>query len=173
VQAAADYRRSVSAAATVLTVDYARCFNRRGVASSCAPPERRCCPGSMTLACLCKWLEWCVFDFQNSTAIQCTGGKWSYRKPRDRHRTSIGVERCAGRRVAALWLKLFPCWAGAALRKPSTVLCFSGDEGFKRFHRRLRILVCLPLTPETETSCGAGCGLPQACVINVARGAQW
>ncbi len=108
------------------------------------------------------------------------GGKWSYRKPRGRADFPIGVMGLGvlGERVA-LALKQFDFpvlgWSRSA-KTIDGVQCFSGDEGFKKFLSSTRILVCLlPLTPETENIMrreNLTQLIPQAYVINVARGAH-
>lgn len=108
------------------------------------------------------------------------GGKWSYRKPRDRADFPIGVMGLGvlGKRVA-LALKQFDFpvmgWSRSA-KSIGGVQCFSGDEGFKSFLAASRILVCLlPLTPETENILrleNLMQLIPPAYVINVARGAH-
>ncbi len=108
------------------------------------------------------------------------GGKWSYRKPRDRSDFPIGVMGLGvlGKRVA-LALKQFDFPVLGWSRSAKTIdgmLCFSGDEGFDKFLASTRILVCLlPLTLETENILrreNLTQLIPQAYVINVARGAH-
>lgn len=109
-----------------------------------------------------------------------SGGKWSYRKPRNRADFPIGVMGLGvlGERVA-LALKQFEFPVQGWSRSAKTidgVQCFSGDDGFKKFLARTRILVCLlPLTLETENIMrreNLTQLMPQAYVINVARGAH-
>lgn len=107
-------------------------------------------------------------------------GKWSYRKPRGRADFPIGVMGLGvlGERVA-LALKQFEFsvlgWSRSA-KTIDGVQCFSGDERFESFLASTRILVCLlPLTPETENIMRREHLtqlMPQAYVINVARGAH-
>ena len=109
-----------------------------------------------------------------------SGCKWSYRKPRGRADFPIGVMGLGvlGERVA-LALKQFDFpvlgWSRSA-KTIDGVQCFSGDEGFDKFLASTRILVCLlPLTPETENIMrreNLTQLIPQAYVINVARGAH-
>ena len=108
------------------------------------------------------------------------GGKWSYRKPRDRRDFPVGVMGLGvlGQRVA-LALKLFDFpvlgWSRSA-KVIDGVQCFSGDDGFIDFLAATRVLVCLlPLTPATENIlCLKNLSrlLPGAYIINVARGAH-
>ena len=113
-------------------------------------------------------------------AADVAGGRWSYRKPRDRADFPIGVMGLGvlGERVAlALKQFEFPVlgWSRSA-KAIKGVQCFSGDDGFQRFLASTRILVCLlPLTPETENiMCRANLTqlMPDAYIINVARGAH-
>jgi glyoxylate/hydroxypyruvate reductase A len=106
------------------------------------------------------------------------GGKWSYRKPRQRQDFPVGVMGLGalGERVSrALTQFDFPVlgWSRSA-RPVGGVKCFSGEAGFNDFLAATRILVCLlPLTPQTENIINKDTLarlLPGAYVINVARG---
>ena len=105
-------------------------------------------------------------------------GRWAPRKPTDREDYPVGVMGAGalGRPVAqALVAQGFPLsiW----MRSPKTIAgmrCFAGAEQLDAFLASTRILVCvLPLTPDTENilDCDTlGKLMPEACVINVARG---
>lgn len=106
------------------------------------------------------------------------GGRWSYRRPRQRADFTVGVMGLGvlGQRVAqALRMFEFPVlgWSRSP-RAVDGVECFSGAAGFDAFLRRSRVLVCLlPLTPEThDILCRETLSklLPGGYVINVARG---
>lgn len=106
------------------------------------------------------------------------GGKWSYRKPRQRRDFPVGVMGLGvlGERVCRSLAPFdFPVlgWSRSA-KSIDGVQCFSGDAGFNDFLAATRILVCLlPLTPDTENIMRREnlCRLlPDAYVINVARG---
>ncbi|MGB4116035.1 MAG: glyoxylate/hydroxypyruvate reductase A [Polaromonas sp.] len=106
------------------------------------------------------------------------GGKWSYRKPRARSDSPVGVMGLGvlGQRVV-LALKPFDFpvlgWSRSA-KQIDGVQCFSGAEGFNEFLAATRILVCLlPLTSQTENILNQRTLarlMPGAYVINVARG---
>ena len=107
-------------------------------------------------------------------------GKWSYRKPRDRADFPVGIMGLGvlgGRVARALAQFDFPVvgWSRSA-RNVDGVRCFSGQAGFDDFLGHTRILVCLlPLTSETRDIINAANLaklMPQAYVINVARGAH-
>ena len=107
-------------------------------------------------------------------------GKWSYRKPRDRADFPVGIMGLGvlgGRVARALAQFDFPVvgWSRSA-RNVDGVRCFSGQAGFDDFLAHTRILVCLlPLTSETRDIINAANLaklMPQAYVINVARGAH-
>jgi glyoxylate/hydroxypyruvate reductase len=107
-------------------------------------------------------------------------GKWSYRKPRDRADFPVGIMGLGvlgGRVARALAQFDFPVvgWSRSA-RNVDGVRCFSGQAGFDDFLAHTRILVCLlPLTSETRDIINAvnlAKLMPQAYVINVARGAH-
>ena len=108
-------------------------------------------------------------------------GQWSYRKPRARADFPVGVMGLGvlGTRVSlALRQFDFPVlgWSRTA-KQIAGVRCFSGFEsagGLNDFLAATRMLICLlPLTPETENILNQNNLarlLPQAYVINVARG---
>jgi glyoxylate/hydroxypyruvate reductase A len=107
-------------------------------------------------------------------------GKWGFRRPRLRADFPVGVMGLGvlGQRVAqAVAAFEFPVrgWS----RNPKDVAgvqCFSGEAGFNAFLGGTRILVCLlPLTEDTRGIMNRATLsrlLPQAYVINVARGAH-
>jgi glyoxylate/hydroxypyruvate reductase len=107
-------------------------------------------------------------------------GKWSYRKPRRRADFPVGVMGLGvlGERVSRALAQFdFPVLGWSRSEKViAGVHCFSGAAGFNDFLAATRILVCLlPLTPDTENIiCRATLArlLPEAYVINVARGAH-
>jgi glyoxylate/hydroxypyruvate reductase len=105
-------------------------------------------------------------------------GKWSYRKPLSRRDFPIGVMGLGvlGKRVADALVNFdFPVlgWSRSA-KSLDGVQCFAGQAEFNEFLAATRVLVCmLPLTPETENIIRRDTLarlLPQAYVINVARG---
>ncbi len=107
-------------------------------------------------------------------------GSWSYRKPRLRQDFPVGVMGLGvlGQRVARALLQFdFPVlgWSRSA-RTVEGVQCFSGEAGFTQFLSGTRVLICLlPLTPDTENIMRKDTLarlIPQAYVINVARGAH-
>ena len=104
--------------------------------------------------------------------------KWGFRKPKLRADFPVGVMGLGvlGQRVAqAVAAFEFPVrgWSRSA-KEVAGVQCFSGDEGFRQFLAGTRILVCLlPLTEDTRGIMNRNTLsqlLPQAYVINVARG---
>jgi glyoxylate/hydroxypyruvate reductase A len=107
-------------------------------------------------------------------------GKWSFRRPRLRQDFPVGIMGLGvlGQRVAQAVAQFeFPVrgWSRTP-RQLAGVQCFSGDEGLTAFLAGTRILVCLlPLTPQTEGILNRHTLsqlLPQAYLINVARGAH-
>lgn len=107
-------------------------------------------------------------------------GKWSFRRPRLRQDFPVGIMGLGvlGQRVAQAVAQFeFPVrgWSRTP-RQLAGVQCFSGDEGLPAFLAGTRILVCLlPLTPQTEGILNRRTLsqlLPQAYLINVARGAH-
>jgi glyoxylate/hydroxypyruvate reductase A len=108
------------------------------------------------------------------------GGKWSYRKPRNRADFPVGVMGLGvlGARVARAVAQFdFPVngWSQTGKELPG-VRCFAGAAGLNDFLAATRVLVCLlPLTPDTENLLTAerlSRVQPGGYVINVARGAH-
>ena len=105
-------------------------------------------------------------------------GKWSYRKPRLRQDSPVGVMGLGvlGERVGRALAQFgFPVMGWS--RSPKSIAgvqCFAGEAGFHDFLAATRILVCLlPLTPDTENIMCQGTLArlrPGGYVINVARG---
>lgn len=117
------------------------------------------------------------FDMYEREAAQ---GKWGFRRPRLRQDFPVGIMGLGvlGQRVAQAAAQFeFPVrgWSRSPRQLPG-VECFSGDEGLPAFLAGTRILVCLlPLTPQTEGILNRHTLsqlLPQAYLINVARGAH-
>lgn len=107
-------------------------------------------------------------------------GKWSYRKPRPRAGTPVGIMGLGvlGERVAQAVAQFdFPVrgWSRTPRAIPG-VRCYAGQAGFDEFLAGTRVLVCLlPLTAETENIMNRETLsrlLPGGYVINVARGAH-
>lgn len=107
-------------------------------------------------------------------------GKWGFRRPRLRQDFPVGIMGLGvlGQRVAQAVAQFeFPVrgWSRTP-RQVAGVECFAGDEGLHAFLAGTRILVCLlPLTPQTEGILNRHTLsqlLPQAYLINVARGAH-
>jgi glyoxylate/hydroxypyruvate reductase A len=105
---------------------------------------------------------------------------WAFRKPRRREEFSVGIMGLGvlGQRVAQAVAQFeFPLrgWSRTP-RHIEGVRCFAGEAQFGEFLSGTRALVCLlPLTPATEGIMNRrtlGQLLPQAYVINVARGAH-
>lgn len=117
------------------------------------------------------------FDMYEREAAQ---GRWGFRRPRLRQDFPVGIMGLGvlGQRVAQAVAQFeFPVrgWSRSPRQLPG-VECFSGDEGLQAFLQGTRILVCLlPLTPQTEGILNRHTLsqlLPQAYLINVARGAH-
>jgi glyoxylate/hydroxypyruvate reductase A len=107
-------------------------------------------------------------------------GAWSFRRPRRREDFPVGIMGLGvlGLRVAQAVAHFeFPLRGWSRTRRQvEGMTCFAGSEQFDAFLSGTRVLVCLlPLTPETEgimNRDSLGKLLPQAYVINVARGAH-
>jgi glyoxylate/hydroxypyruvate reductase A len=107
-------------------------------------------------------------------------GAWSFRRPRRREDFPVGIMGLGvlGRRVAQAVAHFeFPLRGWSRTHKHvQGMQCFAGAEQFDAFLSGTRVLVCLlPLTRETEGIMNRdtmGRLLPQAYVINVARGAH-
>lgn len=109
---------------------------------------------------------------------EAASGRWAFRRPRQRAEFPVGILGLGvlGQRVAqALQVFEFPVrgWSRNARDVPG-VQCFAGAAQFGEFLAGTRVLVnLLPLTPDTENILNRenlSRLLPQAYVINVARG---
>jgi glyoxylate/hydroxypyruvate reductase A len=107
-------------------------------------------------------------------------GAWSFRRPRLRTDFPVGIMGLGvlGQRVAQA-VKHFEFPVRGWSRTPKRidgVECFAGPHEFDAFLAGTRVLVCLlPLTPQTQNIMNRDTLsklMPQACVINVARGAH-